>query len=65
MIIGRDLMVQLDLSADLKHQVLQWGGINKPIKEPIGQLGQTDLTSYDMRKVAMKTPETVSTVEAT
>ena len=26
MIIGRDLMVQLVLTADFKHQILQWDG---------------------------------------
>ena len=32
MIIGHDIMVQLDLSADLKRQVLQWDGVTVPIK---------------------------------
>ena len=34
MIIGRDLMVQLGLSADFKHQILQWHGVTLPMKEP-------------------------------
>ena len=61
MIIGRDLMVQLGLSADFKHQVLQWDGVTVPMKEPRGLLWKEDLTSYEMRKVAMQTAEQFST----
>ena len=32
MIIGRDLMVQLGLSANFKNEVLQWDGITVPMK---------------------------------
>ena len=32
MIIGCDLMVQLGLPADFKHQVLKWGGITVPMR---------------------------------
>ena len=32
MIIGRDSMVQLGLTAEFKHQVLQWDGATVPIK---------------------------------
>ena len=39
MIIGRDLMVQLGLTADFKRQVLQWDGTTVPMKEPSGLLG--------------------------
>ena len=39
-IIGRDLMVQLGLLADFKHQVLQWGGLTLPTKEPSDMLGK-------------------------
>ena len=39
MIIGRDLMVQLGLLGDFKHQVLQLDGVTIPIKEPISMIG--------------------------
>ena len=32
MIIGRDLMLQLGLLANFKRQVLQWDGVNVPMK---------------------------------
>ena len=35
MIIVRDLMVQLGLSAYLKRQVLQWYGVTVPINNPV------------------------------
>ena len=44
-IIGRNLMVKLELSDEFKHQVLQWDSFTLPLKEPISVLGQTDLTS--------------------
>ena len=65
MIIGRDLMLQLGLSNDFKCQVLQWDGVNVPMKEPSGLLGQSDLTSSEMCEVVMKTSEPFSTREAT
>ena len=34
MIIGLDLMVQLGLLEDLKHQFLQWGGVTVSMKNP-------------------------------
>ena len=40
MIIGRALMVQLDLSAEFKRQVLQWYGVTLPMKEPSGMIGK-------------------------
>ena len=55
MIIGRNLMVQLGISADLKHKFLQWDSDTVPTKEPRSMLGKTYLTSRKMRKVAMKT----------
>ena len=39
MIIGCDLMIQLDLMANFKCQVLQWGGYTVLMKEPSGLLG--------------------------
>ena len=65
MIIGSDPMVQLGLLLDFKCQVLQWDVVMEPMKEPIGLLGQIDLTSREMRKVLMHTTEQVSTREAT
>ena len=65
MIIGCDMMVQLGLSDEFKSQVLKWGGINVPMKVPRGLLGQTDLTSRDMREVVMQTAEPVSARDAT
>ena len=53
MIIGRELMVQLDLTADFKHQVLQWDGATVHMKEPRGLLGKSDLNKRDMRKLVM------------
>ena len=44
MIIGRDLMAQLGLTADFKRQVLQWDGATAHMKEPSGMLGQYNLT---------------------
>ena len=61
MIICRDLMVQLGLSADLNNQVLQWDGVTVPTKEPSGLLGQTYITSYNISEVTMQTEEPVYT----
>ena len=55
MIIGRDMMVQLGLTADFKRQVLQWDGATVNMKEPRGLLGQYNLTKRKMREVVMKT----------
>ena len=65
MIIGREPMVQLCLLSEFKLQVLQWDGVTTPIKEPIGMLGKSDLTSHEMCKVVINTRELVSTIEAT
>ena len=53
MIIVHDLMVQLGILDDFKSQLLQWDGATVPTKEPIGMLGQADLTSHETRKVVM------------
>ena len=65
MIIGLDRMVQLFLLDDFKRQLIQLDGATLPMKEPIYLLGKTDLTSHEMRELAMKTEEQVSTKEAT
>ena len=65
MIIGRDLMVQIGLTADFKRQVLQWGGATVNMKEPRNLLGQFYLTKREMREVIMQTPELASTRDAT
>ena len=65
MIIGRNLMVQLGLLADFNRQILQWDGVKVPMKESDGLIGQTDITSCDMREVVMHTAEPVSTIEST
>ena len=53
MIIGRELVVQLGLSEDFTNQLIQWGGVRVPTKEPIGLIGQTYLTSCEMHEVEM------------
>ena len=37
-IIGRDLIVQLDLTENFKRQVLWWDGETVPMKQPSGML---------------------------
>ena len=49
MIIGRDLLVQLVLTADFKCKVLQWDGATVHMKEPSGRLGKSDLAKREMR----------------
>ena len=61
MIIGRDLMVQLGLSAEFKRQVLQCYDVTVPMKEPRSLLGKSGLTSCEMREVLMQNSETAST----
>ena len=65
MIIGRDLMVQLGLTANFKRQFLQWYGATVYMKQPSGLLGQSYLTKRNMREVVMQTAEPASTIEAT
>ena len=65
MVIGRDIMEQLGILGNFKHQILKWGGARLIMKEPSGILGQTNLTSREMIKVVMQTEEPVSTREAT
>ena len=61
MIIGGDLMVQLGMTADFKRQVIQWYGTTVHMKEPSGLLGQSNLTTHEMREVVMQTVEQAST----
>ena len=61
MIICRDLMVQLVLTAYFKCQVLQWDGATLHMKEPIGLLGKSDRTKRDMREVVMQNAKPSST----
>ena len=65
MIIGRDLMLELGLSSDFKHQFLQWDGTTGPMKEPSGILGKSDLTQREMSEVLMQTVEPASSRKAT
>ena len=60
MIIGRDLMVQLGLTADFKRQLLQWGGDTVHMKESSNLLGQSDLIKREMCEVVIKTAEPAS-----
>ena len=64
-VIGHDLMVKLGLSDNFKYQVLQWGGVTVPMKEPICILSKSYLTSHDMSGLVMQTAEPVSTREDT
>ena len=64
-IICRDLMVQLGLTANFKCQVLQWYGATVHMKEPINLLGQFDLTKREMFEVVMQNSEPAPTRETT
>ena len=63
-IIGRDLMVQLGLTANFKRQLLQWDGNTVHMKEPISLLGISGLAKRYMCKVVIQTAEPSSTREA-
>ena len=65
MIIGRDLMVQLGMTADFKFQFLQWDGTTLHMKDPSGLLGQSDITKRKMREMVMHTAEPYFKLEAT
>ena len=65
MIIYRDLMVQLALTADFKRQVLQWDFTTILAKEPSGLIGKPYLSQWEMWEVVMETSEPASTIEAT
>ena len=65
MIICRDLMVQLGLTADFKRQCIQYDGVTVYMKEPSVLLGKSNLNKREIRKVVMQTSELYSTREAT
>ena len=65
MIISRDMMVQIGLMDNFKHQVLQWVGATVHMKEPSVLLGQSNIAKREVRKVVMQTAELSSTREAT
>ena len=44
-------MLQIGLYGGFKYQVFQWDCITVTVKEPIGLIEQTDLSSFDMRKI--------------
>ena len=54
MVIGNDLMLQLDLLDNINHKGFQWYGFTVPMKRPSIMIGQTYLTSRDMRDVVMQ-----------
>ena len=64
MIIGRDLMVHIGLMNNFKRQVLQWYGTELSLKYPISILGQTELTSLEMREVITQAAELFSAIKA-
>ena len=65
MIIGRDMMVQKGLTADLKRQLLQWDGSTVHMQETIGLLGKFDVTKRKMHEGVMQAAEPASTQQAT
>ena len=52
-VIGRDLMLQLGLSAKFKYQALKCYGFTVTMKESNGLLEKTDLTSCKIRNMVM------------
>ena len=64
MIIGRDMMVQIGLSDEFKHQVLQWDSASLPTKDTIRLLGQQYLIRRNMNEVVIKNSEPESKREA-
>ena len=65
MIIGSDLMIQLGISVDFKHSVIQWDGVTVPMKKLRSLLGKSDSASFKMREVSVKTSEPALIREAT
>ena len=65
MIIVRNLMLQLVLTAEFKRQFLQWDVSMVPIKEPSCLWGKTDLSKRKICKVVILTAEPASAREAT
>ena len=65
MIIGRDLMVKIGLTANFRHQFLQWDGATLHRKEPSSFLGKSNITKREMREVFIQTAELASVQEST
>ena len=65
MIIGRDLMVHIGLTADFMRQLLQHDVATVHMKEPSILLWQSNLTKHEMHEVVMQTAEPAFTQEAT
>ena len=65
MIIVHDLTVQLYLTANFKHQFIQWDGAALPMKEPSGLIGKSDSNKRDMREVVIHNAEPASKRETT
>ena len=61
MIIGRDLTIQIFLTAEFKRQVLQWDGTAVPMKDPIRLIIKQDLTIRKMHEMFIYDTEPVST----
>ena len=53
MLILRELMVQLGLSAAFKHKILHWDDVTITMKEPSSMLGKSDITRCEMREVVI------------
>ena len=64
-IIERDLIVQVFLTTDFKHQFLQWYDATVPMKEPISLLRKSYLNKREIHGVVIQTAEPASTREAT
>ena len=65
-VIGYDMLIGCErLLANFNHQVLQQDVVTVPMKEPIGMIGKTYLTSSVIRKVIIQTVKPVSTREDT
>ena len=57
MIIGRDLMVKLDLIADFKNDVLEWDVTLLLMKYKIHNIVQSNLIKRNTKDVLMYTEE--------
>ena len=65
MIMGRDLMLHLGLTADFKRPFLQWDGATVHMKKPSILLRRSVLTKHKMGEAVMQNSEPDSTREAT
>ena len=55
--IDHELMLQIGLVGNFERQVVQLDNVSLPIKGQISLLGQTYLTSHEMRDLVMYTVE--------